>query len=131
MISVKRKLLVLKDKHFLNESTDKSYLMLLINITCNESHYRVDKNRRDIAEKGWEPYNCTFLTFFQIRTTMTDSDYLKDIKYYIISSPSLLVSDISNDLFSDNLISSISGCSDSGSINLNTGLGPSVIDIIL
>ena len=62
---------------------------------------------------------------------MTDSDYLKDIKYYIISSPSLLVSDISNDLFSDNLISSISGCSDSGSINLNTGLGPSVIDIIL
>ena len=108
MISVKRKLLVLKDKHFLNESTDKSYLMLLINITCNESHYRVDKNRRDIAEKGWEPYNCTFLTFFQIRTTMTDSDYLKGVKYYVGLSPSSPVSNITNNLFSDNLFPSIS-----------------------
>ena len=107
MISVKCKLLVLKDKHFLNESTDKSYLMLLINITCNESHSRVGKNRRDVIEKGWEPYNCTFLTFSHIRTIMTDSDYLKGVKYYVGLSPSSPVSNITNNLFSDNLHQSV------------------------
>ena len=62
---------------------------------------------------------------------MTYIDYLKDIKYHVNLSSSSPVSDIINDLFSDNLFPSISGCSDSGSVNLNTGLAASVIDTII
>ena len=41
-------------------------------------------------------------------------------------SPSSPMLYITNDLFSDNLFPSISRCSDSGSINLNTGLASSI-----
>ena len=88
--------------------------MLLINITCNESFSRVGKNRRDIAEKGWEQYNRTFLTFSHIRTTMIDSDYLKGVMYYVGLSPSSPVSNITNNLVSDKLFPSISECGNSG-----------------
>ena len=62
---------------------------------------------------------------------MTDIDYWKDIKYHINLLPSSPVSDIINDLFSDNLFPSISRCSDSRSINLNTRLAASVVDTII
>ena len=62
---------------------------------------------------------------------MTESDYLKDIKYNVDLSLSSPVSDITNDLFSDDLFPSINECSDSGSINLNTGLYTSVTDTIV
>ena len=53
------------------------------------------------------------------------------MKYYVVLSPSSPVNDITNNLFSDNLFPSISGYSDSSSINLNTGLATSVSDIII
>ena len=62
---------------------------------------------------------------------MIESNYLKDIKYHVGLSPSSPVSNITNYLFSDNLFSSISGCSYSGSINLNTRLAALVIDTII
>ena len=74
IIDAKRKLLVLKREHCLNESIDKSDLMLLINIAWNQSFIRVDKNMRDITDKGWGTYNRNTLTFSQIRATMIDSD---------------------------------------------------------
>ena len=62
-------------------------------------------------------YNLNILTFSWIRATMVESDYSKDMKYYVVLSPSSSVSDIANDLFSDNLFPSISEFTDSGSIN--------------
>ena len=58
----------------MNETIDKSYLMLLINITWNKSFSRVDKNRRAIADRGWGPCNRNMLTFSHIRATMTETD---------------------------------------------------------
>ena len=58
----------------MNETIDKSYLMLLINIAWNKSFSRVDKNRRDIADRGWGPYNRNIPTFSHIRATMTETD---------------------------------------------------------
>ena len=131
MIDVKRKLLVLKRRHCLNGSIDKRDLILLINIVWNNAFARTDKNRRDITDRGWGPYNRSILSFSLIRATMIESNYLKDIKYHVDLSPSSPVSNITNYLFSDNLFSSISGCSYSGSINLNTGLAALVIDTII
>ena len=51
MTDEKRKLLVLKREHYLNESIDKSDLMLLINIMWNKSFVRVDKNKRAIVDR--------------------------------------------------------------------------------
>ena len=75
MTDEKRKLLVLKREHYLNESIDKSDLMLLINIMWNKSFVRVDKNKRAIVDRGWGPHNHNILTFSQSRTTMINSDY--------------------------------------------------------
>ena len=103
MINTKRKLLVLKHEHCLNDSIDKSDLILLINISQDELFVRVDKNRRDIIDKEQGPYNRNVFTFSQSRATMTASAYLKDIKHHADLSPSSSVSDIINDLFSEHL----------------------------
>ena len=128
MIDIKCHLLVLKREHCLNESIDKCGLILLINIAWNKLFARVDKNRRYIADRWWGLNNRNILTFSQIRATMIDSDYLKDGKYHVDLSPSLSVSDITNDLLTDSLFLSIRGWSDSGGINLNTRLASSVIE---
>ena len=52
------------------------------------------------------------------------------MKYHIGLSSSSPVSEITNDLFSDNLFPLIRECSDSGSIRLNNGLPTSVTDTI-
>ena len=93
-----------------------------------KSFARVDKNSRAIADRGWGSYNRNILTFSQIGATITENDYLKDLSYHVVSSPSSPVSEISNDLFSDNLFSTISGRVDSRSINWNGKLVASVID---
>ena len=93
IIDAKRKLLVLKREHCLNKSIKKR-LNIVEQYCYNKSFVRVDKNTRVIADRGWGIYTRNILTFSQIKTTMIDSDYLKDIKYYIILSPSSLVSDI-------------------------------------
>ena len=82
-IDSKRQLLVLKGAQCLNESIDKSDLMLLMNIAWNKSFARIDKNRRVIADRVWGQYNRNILIFSQIRSTITDEYYLKDIKYHI------------------------------------------------
>ena len=82
-IDSKRQLLVLKGAQCLNESIDKSDLMLLMNIAWNKSFARIDKNRRVIADRVWGQYNRSILIFSQIRSTITDGYYLKDIKYHI------------------------------------------------
>ena len=46
MKDAKRELLFLKHEHYLNESIDKSNLMLLINIAWDKSYACVDKNKR-------------------------------------------------------------------------------------
>ena len=53
------------------------------------------------------------------------------MKYHVVLSLSSPVSDITNDLFSENICPSISECSDSRSVNLNTGLAASVTDTII
>ena len=106
---------------YLNESIDKSDLTLLIDITLNKLFTRVDKNRRAITDRGRGHTIVIVLHFYQIRATITDSGYLKDIKYHVDLSSSSPVSDIMYNLFSDNICPSISGCGDFGSINLNTG----------
>ena len=110
MTDTKRKLLGLNREHCLNELLDD--LMVLINITQNTLFSRVDKNRTVIADRGFRPYNYNILTFSQIRATMTDSDYLKDIKYHVVLSLSSPVSNITNNLFINKLFPSINGCSD-------------------
>ena len=51
MTDAKRKLLGLKRKSCMNETIDKSDLMLLNNIAQNKSFTRVAKNRRAIVER--------------------------------------------------------------------------------
>ena len=79
MIDAKRKLLDLKRQSCINETIDKSELMVLINIAWNKSFARADKNRRVIADRGWGPYNRNILTISHIRATMTETDKI----YYL------------------------------------------------
>ena len=109
IIDVKRKLLDLKREQCLNESIDKCDLM--INIVWNDTFVRIDKNRKAIADRGWGSNSRNIRTFSHIRTTMIESNHLKDMKYHIVLSPSSPVCDIINNLFSDNLFPSISLCS--------------------
>ena len=51
MTDEKRKSLDLKRSYFLNETIDKSDLMLLINIAWNKSFARIDMNKKDIADR--------------------------------------------------------------------------------
>ena len=51
MTDAKRNSLDLKRQSCMNETMDKSNLMLLINIAWNKSFARVDKNRRAIADR--------------------------------------------------------------------------------
>ena len=53
------------------------------------------------------------------------------MKYHVVLSLSSPVSDITNDLFSENICPSISECSDSRSVNLNTGLAASATNTII
>lgn len=62
---------------------------------------------------------------------MIESDYSKCIKYHVVLSSFSLVSGITHDLFIDNILSSIGGCSDSGSIILDNELAASVIDTFI
>ena len=62
---------------------------------------------------------------------MIDIDYLKDIMCHVDLLPFSIVSDITNNLSSDNLFPSISGCSDFGSNDLNTILASSVTYTII
>ena len=62
---------------------------------------------------------------------MIESDYSKCIKYHVVLSSFSLVSGITHDLFIDDIFSSIGGCSDSGSINLDNELAASVIDTFI
>ena len=113
MIDAKRKLLDLKRQSCMNETIDKSDLMLLINIVWNKSFARVDKNRRLIVDRGWGPYNHNILSFLHIRATMTEIGKLNDLNYQVILSSSLSVSTITNDSsFSNNFLSSHSRFSD-------------------
>ena len=82
-VDSKRQLLVLKGAQCLNESIDKSDLMLLMNIAWTKSFARIDKNRIVIVDRVWGQYNRSILIFSQIRSTITDGYYLKDIKYHI------------------------------------------------
>ena len=54
-----------------------------------------------------------------------------DLIYHAVLSLFSPVSDIINDIFSDSIFPSISGYSDSSSINLNTGFVVSVTDTII
>ena len=52
MTDTKGNLLFLKREYCWNESINKSDLMMLINIVWNKLFDRIDKNRRDIANRG-------------------------------------------------------------------------------
>lgn len=83
-IDTKRKLLDLKHEHCLKKSADNSGLMLLINVTQNTSVARINKNEREVADRGQWLYNRSIFTITQIRATMIVSDYLTEINYYIV-----------------------------------------------
>ena len=118
MIDAKRKLLDLKRQSCMNETIDKSDLMLSINIAWNKSLFCVDKNRRAIANRGWGPYDCNILICSHIRATMTETDKLNDLNYQVVLSSSSSISTITNDSsFCNNFLSSHSRFSDSSETN--------------
>ena len=126
------KLLGLKRQSCMNETVDKGGLMLLINIAWNKSFARVDKNRRDIADRGWGPYNRNILTFSHIRATMTETDRIYDLNIQIVLSSSESVSTITNDSsFCNNFLSSDIRFSDSSETNLNIGIAATITDSII
>ena len=63
MTDAKRKLLDLKRQSCMNKTIDKINLMLLINIAWNKLFARIDKNRRAIADRGWDHIVVIFLPF--------------------------------------------------------------------
>ena len=131
MTDAKRKLLDLKRSYFLNETIDKSDLMLLINITWNKLCVRIDMNKKAFTDREWGPYNCNILTLSHIRATMTETGKLNDINYEVVLSSSSSVNTITNDsLICNNMFLSNSRYSDSSDINLNFGIATSVTNTI-
>ena len=51
-----------------------TYLMSLINKAWNSFFARIDKNKKAIAERGWNPLNFNLLLNEEIRATMTKEE---------------------------------------------------------
>ena len=132
MTYAKRKLLDLKYQSYMNETIDKSDLILLINIAWDKSFVRVDKNRRAIIDRGWGPYNRNILTLSHIRSTMVETKKINGMNYEVVLSPSSSVSTITNhSSICHNTFSSNSRYSDSSDINWNVGVAASVTESIV
>ena len=117
MTNAKRKLLDLKRSYCLKETMDKSDLILLINIAWNKLFTRIDINKKDIADRGWGPYNRNILTLFHIRATMTETDQINEMKYEVVLSPSSVSTFTNDSSICYNIFSSNSRYGDSSDIN--------------
>jgi len=67
----------------------------LVNVSWEKSFARVDKNKNDIADRGWNPLNRNLLLFPEIRATMTEEEADSEASYnntmvlYTITNPAV------------------------------------------
>ena len=90
MNQAKQDLLSYKEEKCMEGTLLPTDLMPLINKAWSKSFARVDKNKKAIAERGWNPLNFNLLLNPEIRATMTKEEIENEASSNSITLPSSL-----------------------------------------